>query len=148
VTTIRKVDPQAHGSRVLELFDENAEDTEHPRAVLAEGEGDLWLAEDGERLAGILLARRMIVADKVQCGGIDNLLVDLSYRGRGIGRSLMEAAEAYYINQKLERVRLAVNVENSTALRLYQSMGYKVVSEYVRPRGEQRRFIMEKVASD
>lgn len=147
MTTIRKVEPQANGARVLAVFERNAEDALHPTAVLAEGECDLWLAEEGESISGILLTRRMLTPETALAGGIDNLLVDEHSRRQGIGRRLMEVAEAHYFAANLSLMRLAVNVENSAALDLYRSMGYQIVGEYVRPRGAQRRFTMQNVVA-
>jgi ribosomal protein S18 acetylase RimI-like enzyme len=134
MVVIRKVDAAANAERLLRLFDENGQPAEHARAVIAEGTADLWLAEDDGRLVGALLGRPMRSSDGERRGGVDNLLVDARHRRRGIGRRLMEAAEAHYRVQGLHGMQLVVNAENVVARPLYDSMAYHVVKRYTRRR--------------
>lgn len=138
-----KVDAVASVKSVLQLFLDNGQDAEHPTAVLAEGQCDLWVAEVDDTLAGVLLGR-CTTSDEEIYGGIDTLLVDEKYRRQGIGRRLMEEAESYYRSQMVDSLRLNVNVDNFLARSLYESLGYQIIREYVRPRGLLRRFTMEK----
>lgn len=135
VEAIRKADPKSYTQKLLRLFESNGEDSTHARAVIAEGQFDLWVAEeDGENLAGVLLGRRLPWTDNTIVGGVDTLLVAEQYRRKGIGRQLMEAAEAWYRHRKLDGMELRVDSRNVIARSLYESMGYYVVEEYVRTR--------------
>jgi ribosomal protein S18 acetylase RimI-like enzyme len=134
MATVRMVDPSAYGPWLLKLFEANAQDATHPRAVLEEGAAQLWVVEDEGRLAGALLGRPMRSSDGQRRGDVDNLLVDAPYRRRGLGRSLMEAAEAHYRAQGLSGMELSLNAGNHVARSLYDSMGYVPVARYTRSR--------------
>jgi ribosomal protein S18 acetylase RimI-like enzyme len=143
LASIEKAEATHSIDAILSVFTRNDEDLTHPQTVLAENEWDLWLARDGSEIVGVLLAR-LLTTSEAAGAGVDNLLIDKNYRRQGLGRALMQAAEAHYGARGLTCMRLAVNVENSIAQALYRSMGYQTIREYVRPRGQQKRFLMEK----
>jgi ribosomal protein S18 acetylase RimI-like enzyme len=132
MVAIRMAGTRVNAQHLFALFEENARDATHPRAVVAEGAADLWLAVEDGRLVGALLGRQMRSADGELRGGIDNLLVDAPRGRRGIGRRLMEEAEAHYRRRGLHGMQLAVDVDNLVARSLYDSMGYQIVKRYVR----------------
>ena len=131
---IAKVDANANADRLFRLFEENADDATHARAVIAEGNADLWLAEVEGRLVGALLGRQLRSSDGEIRGGVDNLLVEERHRRQGIGRRLMEDAERFYRGRGLHGMQLALSAENFVARALYDSMGYRVVRQYRRTR--------------
>ena len=49
-----------------------------------------------------------------------------AYRGQGLGRRLMEAAENWARRQGLPHISLSVGVRNTLGQRLYKSLGYQV----------------------
>jgi ribosomal protein S18 acetylase RimI-like enzyme len=55
-----------------------------------------------------------------------NQYVAEPYRGQGLGRCLMEAAEAWAREQGLPRISLSVGAHNTIGQRLYESLGYQV----------------------
>ena len=142
MATIRKVDATRNAERLFRLFERNAQDATHARAVITEGAADLWVAEADGQLMGALLGRRMQSSDGALRGGVDNLLVDARRRRRGLGRQLMQEAEAYYEAEGLDGMQLAVNTENVVARSLYDTMGYRIFDRYTRRRlhaaGEER----------
>jgi GNAT superfamily N-acetyltransferase len=60
------------------------------------------------------------------CAWVEDVAVQSSYRGRGIGKALMEAVEHEASLQGQARVWLAVGLDEgyATARRLYGSLGY------------------------
>jgi ribosomal protein S18 acetylase RimI-like enzyme len=58
---------------------------------------------------------------------LDSLGVVPDYRGRGIGRALIEAMRDRAFTEGHERVGLIVDVDNPSAERLYQSLGFRWV---------------------
>jgi ribosomal protein S18 acetylase RimI-like enzyme len=55
-----------------------------------------------------------------------NQYVAAPYRGQGLGRRLMGAAEEWARQQDLPRISLSVGAHNAIGQRLYESLGYRV----------------------
>ena len=60
-------------------------------------------------------------------GSIQNIGVDPSYRGKGIGRLLLWLALDGFRRSGLQAVNLEVTARNVEALRLYQRVGFQIV---------------------
>lgn len=70
-------------------------------------------------------------------GLIISLAVDNKWRGKGIGKKLLEVA-LQQLSNKVNRVELQVRVSNESALRFYLNFGFKIekrIKEYY-PDGE------------
>jgi GNAT superfamily N-acetyltransferase len=65
----------------------------------------------------------LLVPPYAEIGG---LVVDQAHRGRGIGRRLMEEAEAWARQNDCQQVRLRSNVARVEAHRFYEQIGYQV----------------------
>lgn len=79
---------------------------------------------DGEAIAGyvFLQTRRGSAVAR-----ITSLAVDESAGRRGLGRLLVETAEAEALRRGCSRIRLEVRADNERAARLYQAAGYRHV---------------------
>lgn len=64
-------------------------------------------------------------------GEITNVVVASEYRGRGIGRALMEYMLREAVFHGIGDCTLEVRVSNASAIRLYESLGFQ--SEGIRP---------------
>ena len=60
---------------------------------------------------------------------LDDFSVSAAYRGRGIGTQLLKTAEAFAREADISVLVLHVEKSNQGALRLYQWMGYSVMSD-------------------
>jgi len=58
-------------------------------------------------------------------GAIQNLGIAPSYRGRGLGSSLLHHATKGFRNIGLKRMHLEVTTDNTAAIRLYERVGFK-----------------------
>jgi len=76
--------------------------------------GFIWLIESTSGFTAAAFAWIMCV------------YVEAGFRGQGIGRHLMELGETWAEKKGLIDIILNVSNENETAIRLYESMGYKV----------------------
>jgi len=86
------------------------------------------VAFDGDRPIGFVLSgTRLIGGQKVAWNGGTGLAKE--YRGRGIGRQLMEAALAVYREEGVELATLEVVQQNESAYQLYGKLGYEVVDQ-------------------
>ena len=101
--------------------------------LLAEPErGACWVAEQGGRLCGYLLAVYMF---SLEHGGlmaeIDEVCVSPECRSLGIGSLLVAGAERDLAQRGLVRLQLQLGVDNSRARHFYERHGFGRRSGYV-----------------
>jgi ribosomal protein S18 acetylase RimI-like enzyme len=78
--------------------------------------GWIWLALPGS-------------PDRPTAAWVYDIEIDEPYRGKGYGRALMEAAERELISRGVEKLALNVFAYNTPAVKLYESMGFEVMSQ-------------------
>ena len=144
---ILPVDPEEHGATFLGFYERSPEDaTPHPRAVLEEGEGSLWLAYEGDRPVGGILTREQPSSDGELRGFIENVIVEHSERGRGLGRLLLETVESHFRARGVCGMQTGGNAANPVSIPLYERLGFRIVRRYTRVRDgvEEPRILMWK----
>ena len=144
---IAQVDPNEHGATFLGFYERSPQDaTPHPRAVLEEGEGALWLAYQGDRAVGGILTREQELHDGQMRGFIENVIVERSERGRGLGRLLLETVEAHFRGRGVFGMQTGGNPANAISIPLYERLGFRTVRRYARVRDgiEEPRILMWK----
>ena len=97
--------------------------------MLGQADAPIFVLEESGRVAGYLIGQ-MIKADgaaqePVTTFYVDDLCVDASARGKGIGRQLMEYARDYAAAQGCHNLTLHVWEGNPAAQAFYESMGMK-----------------------
>jgi ribosomal protein S18 acetylase RimI-like enzyme len=60
---------------------------------------------------------------------LHNIDVDPGHRGKGYGRAIMRAVEAELRRRDVDRLGLNVFGHNTTAIRLYESLGFQVTAQ-------------------
>ena len=92
--------------------------------LLARDSAEVWVAELGGQVVGdaVVLFRRGFDSARLY-----SMVVDQRFRGRGIARSLLEAAEEGARERGVVVMRLEVREDNAPALALYRRAGYVVV---------------------
>ena len=108
---------------LLEGF-ERLSKRENHKIFVAEDEshtflGYLWVGESGNMMTGL------------KFGFVYDIFVKHEFRGKGIGKILLEKAESYCREKGYSRLLLMVAVKNETAIRLYDSMGFKPEQTYM-----------------
>jgi len=78
-----------------------------------------------ESIRGFII---VLYCDGKNVAGIETLNVDPEFRGRGIGRKLMNAAEEDIYSRFIKKIRLEVSVGNISAIKLYESLGFKKIA--------------------
>jgi ribosomal protein S18 acetylase RimI-like enzyme len=66
------------------------------------------------------------------CAFIYDIEINEAYRGAGYGRALLAAAEDAVRSRGLGRLELNVFGDNARAIRLYETSGYRVVTQQMR----------------
>lgn len=90
------------------------------------------------RKDGLLAAAVMLYRKSARVARLYSITVAPEARGKGIARALMAACEADATERGARAVRLEVRVTNSSATRLYEAGGYRVIAtlESYYPDGE------------
>jgi ribosomal protein S18 acetylase RimI-like enzyme len=87
----------------------------------------IWLACAGDKPVGSLW-----INTRTRGAFIYGIEVDADHRGKGYGRAIMLAGEDECRRLGFSRMDLNVFGDNSTAIRLYESLGYAVTSQQMR----------------
>jgi len=83
------------------------------------------VAESDERVVGMVSMQSLVsTAIGERVGLIEDMIVTQSYRGKGIGSSLLEALIAESANKKYGRLALGADSRNSGAIAFYQKYGF------------------------
>jgi len=98
----------------------NDANADFERAVNGTSSDILLLEHDGE------LAATVMVGDDGHRGWVYYLGVKPDHRGRGLGRTLMEAAEAWLRDRNAPKIQLMVREDNEAAIGFYKALGYEV----------------------
>jgi ribosomal protein S18 acetylase RimI-like enzyme len=89
---------------------------------------------DGERIGWIWLALPGAPPRHAATAWVYNVEVDEAHRGKGYGRELMLAAERELVQRGVKHMGLNVFGTNQTAIRLYERLGYAVLSQQMAKR--------------
>ena len=120
--TIRDLEPRDVES-VLEIQSacpEIAQWTMWDYDRVTRGEMPGWVAEDGAKIAGFLVARR--VAGDIE---ILNFAVRAELRRQGIGEAVLRQVFAWGRSLRAENAFLEVRASNLPALRFYEKHGFR-----------------------
>jgi ribosomal protein S18 acetylase RimI-like enzyme len=96
-------------------------DTEHMLFLIGEVEG--------ERIGWIWLALPGAPPRHVDTAWVYNVEVDEAHRRKGYGEQLLLAAERELVQRGLKHIGLNVFGSNHGAIRLYERLGYNVISQ-------------------
>jgi ribosomal protein S18 acetylase RimI-like enzyme len=88
---------------------------------------NMFGAFDGDRLVGIVAVGRESSIKARHKGYVRAMYVDEAYRGRGVGRRLMEHALAFAATMDgVRRLTISVTAGNVEATALYESLGFQI----------------------
>lgn len=79
---------------------------------------------------GLLAAAVMLYRKGARVGRLYSITVAPQARGKGLARTLMAACEADAAGRGATAVRLEVRASNSSAIRLYEAGGYRVIATF------------------
>ncbi|HEV2527249.1 MAG TPA: GNAT family N-acetyltransferase [Thermomicrobiales bacterium] len=119
---------------VVPTFAEAPRDLDDIRRTIEAGQRPMWVAVDaaaGDMVIGFAEVRIIELGDLFRfprVPEVENLAVDERYRGRGIGRQLMRAAEDWARAEGMAEIWVAAWDFNSPAAGLYRSEGFRPLS--------------------
>jgi GNAT superfamily N-acetyltransferase len=131
-----------HAPEIAELLGQLGHPSE-PEAVrekisiLSASKADyLWIAQSRGKAVGLLAFHLTpLLHAPGNLGRIAALVVDEEFRGKGIGRLLVETAEKWGWDRDCTRIELTSGEQRSRAHQFYQDLGYAI---------ESKRFIKRK----
>jgi RimJ/RimL family protein N-acetyltransferase len=103
-----------------------SEERRYLRAIRRHAYAAVFVAEEAGQVVGRLSIGRDAHPASEHVADV-GLMVAQGYRRRGIGRSLMEAGEAWARSVGVRKIELHVFPHNEAALRLYEQLGYRRV---------------------
>ncbi|MFZ2634634.1 MAG: GNAT family N-acetyltransferase [Desulfosalsimonadaceae bacterium] len=87
----------------------------------------LKVAEHNREIIGMCSGQTLIsTAEGGVVAMVEDLVVKTGWRGKGVGRMLLESMEAWSNSCGLKRLQLLADSENDPALEFYQKNGWKV----------------------
>jgi GNAT superfamily N-acetyltransferase len=93
-------------------------------AAMEAGDGAVFVAADGDRVTGVISIRPARHFTGERDGYIGELVVTERAARRGIGRSLIDAAEAWARDQGLAHLTLHTGTYNASARAFYAALGF------------------------
>jgi len=97
-------------------------------AMMLENEADrcIMVAETDGKVIGICSIQTLIsTAEGGKVGLVEDVVVNPSYRGKGIGRMLLASLEEWAKKRGLKRLQLLADQNNAPALEFYDKMNWK-----------------------
>lgn len=86
----------------------------------------IMVAELNQQIAGMCTAQILVsTAEGGLVALIEDLIVEESYRGHGLGKELLSAIEGWAMTQGVRRLQLLADRNNLPALNFYRKMNWK-----------------------
>ncbi|MEW6732854.1 MAG: GNAT family N-acetyltransferase [Acidobacteriota bacterium] len=103
---------------------------EHMFSRCLETNGKVFVVDVDNSVVGFVsiwakVKSRAIEEQQYEYAYISDLVVLADYRGRGLGRALLQKAEDYAVLQGARLLRIAVLAKNHTAKELYHNFGFQ-----------------------
>lgn len=95
-------------------------------------DGQVLVADVDGNIAGHVMILNRVQSDDLDDGNLEfgliaDLLVRKEYRGTGLGRELMAAAETFAKENDVRWLRISVMAQNAAARKLYASTGFSEI---------------------
>ena len=88
----------------------------------------LWAAVAGGKVLGLVHVFARPALEKPPEAVVQALVVDAAHRGRGVGRRLMAAAEAWARERGYRSLSLATEISRDDAQAFYTALGYVIAA--------------------
>lgn len=103
-----------------------AGEVERRHKAVRQGDGHgVFVAEEGGRVIALLHVYARPALDKPPEAVVQAIVVDQAYRGGGVGKALMAAAENWAAERGFRSVALTSSISRSAAHAFYSELGYR-----------------------
>jgi ribosomal protein S18 acetylase RimI-like enzyme len=100
--------------------------TEGLRLLLASKTAEIFVAEISGQVVGMCTIQIIISTAKGrEVGHVEDVVIDVEHRGKGIGSSLLRRVEEWAFTQGLARIQLNADRDNHPALGFYRRQGWR-----------------------
>ncbi|MDO8827472.1 GNAT family N-acetyltransferase [Methylophaga sp.] len=97
-------------------------------SAIRQGHGEVFVAESGGSAVGCINAIIDVRLAEGKVGEIASLVVLENYRGRGVGKMLLEYAE-HWLSTRVKSVRIRANTKRDDAHGFYAASGYTHIKD-------------------
>ncbi len=95
------------------------------RLLLESSGGKIFVAETAGKVVGMCSVQIHISTAKgCEVGVVEDVVIDVDYRGRGIGAALLRRLEEWAVSRGLARLQLLADRDNYPALGFYRRQGW------------------------
>jgi GNAT superfamily N-acetyltransferase len=100
---------------------------EYYENVLKGENSEVFIAEDEryEYVGHLIVGQTRGTISGLSFGYVYDVFVEEEFRGKGVGKLLLEKAEDYCRKKGHSRIALSVSATNNSAMKLYSRIGYK-----------------------
>ncbi|QBG47741.1 GNAT family N-acetyltransferase [Verrucomicrobia bacterium S94] len=96
------------------------------RLLLNRPDAEIFLAEiDGKVVGMCSIQIHVSTAKGREVGVVEDVVIDLDYRNRGIGAALLRRLEEWSVQHGLARLQLLADRDNNPALGFYRRQGWR-----------------------
>jgi GNAT superfamily N-acetyltransferase len=100
------------------LIDKFATNPDTPPCVV-------WVAElDGQVIGMCSLQILLSTAEGGNVGLVEDVIIDVDYRGQGVGQQILHSLETWALEHGLSRLQLLADVHNTRAIEFYERQGW------------------------
>jgi GNAT superfamily N-acetyltransferase len=99
------------------------------KAILATNDHDVFVAVHDDRVIGWIGVCQAILLESLPYCEINGLVIDEKYRGKGIGKLLIEKAKQWAKEKGNTKLKLRCNVKRTETHLFYQHLGFKDVKK-------------------
>lgn len=106
-----------------------AETSEYIKAILSSPDNSAYITSDSDKVVGWIhafIALRIESNPFIEIGG---LVVDEAYRGKGIGKALINKVKDWCAEKNILTLRLRSNTKRTDAHQFYQRFGFTEIKE-------------------
>lgn len=91
---------------------------ERPTAII-------FVVETDGKVVGMCTVQILVsTALGVEVGSVEDVVIDVEHRGKGIGSALMQTVQQWATDQNLGRIQLQADKDNGAALCFYRQQGW------------------------